>query len=255
VQIDRHNRTRQVTILANLQTEKKVLGEAVDELNRIIKEIGLPPGFLFSFVGHADMMAESFYYLLFALCMTVIMIYMVLASQFESFVHPLTIMLTLPLSVIGAFAAILLTGVTINIMTLIGMVMLMGLVTKNAILLVDYTNTLRKNDGMERNAAILKAGPVRLRPILMTSFAIIFGMLPGALGRGEGSEARAPMSIAVIGGLITSTLLSLVVVPVVYTLFDDLMHPSRWRIWKWFGWRGAAEVPSLSIPEPYPGED
>jgi len=114
---------------------------------------------------------------------------------------------------------------------LIGMIMLMGLVTKNAILLVDFTNTLRTRDGMERNAAILKAGPIRLRPILMTTFAIIFGMLPGALGTGEGSESRSPMSISVIGGLTTSTLLSLVVVPVVYTLFDDLMHPRAWRIW------------------------
>lgn len=234
IQIDRHNRTRQITVLGNLQTEKKVLGEAVDELTADIREVGLPPGYSFMFVGHADAMAESFFYLLFALGMTVVMVYMVLASQFESFIHPFTIMLTLPLSVVGALGAIVLSGITINIFTLIGCIMLMGLVTKNAILLVDYINTLRVRDGLERNAAILKAGPIRLRPILMTTFAIIFGMLPGALGTGEGSESRAPMSIAVIGGLITSTLLSLVVVPVVYTLFEDLQHPTTWRIWNLF---------------------
>ncbi|HQH73875.1 MAG TPA: efflux RND transporter permease subunit, partial [bacterium] len=137
------------------------------------------------------------------------------------------------------------------IMTLIGMIMLMGLVTKNAILLVDFTNTLRYRDGMERDAAILKAGPIRLRPILMTTFAIIFGMLPGALGTGEGSESRAPMSIGVIGGLTTSTLLSLVVVPVVYTLFDDLLHPRAWRVWNWF--RKRQPRPALA-PEPADGK-
>ncbi|MFB3784881.1 MAG: efflux RND transporter permease subunit [bacterium] len=242
VQIDRHNRTRQVTVRANLQDGRKVLGDAVAELSQFLEKVNFPPGYSYMFAGHADVMAESFYYLLFALMMTIIMVYMVLASQFESFVHPFTIMLTLPLSVVGALGAVILTGKTINIMTLIGMIMLMGLVTKNAILLVDFTNTLRFRDGMERDAAILKAGPIRLRPILMTTFAIIFGMLPGALGAGEGSESRAPMSIGVIGGLTTSTLLSLVVVPVVYTLFDDLQHPRTWRIWNWFHKRQSQPV-------------
>ncbi|HPP01249.1 MAG TPA: efflux RND transporter permease subunit [bacterium] len=231
VQIDRHDRVRQVTVRANLEDDQKVLGDAVAELSEFLQRMNFPPGYSYMFSGYADVMAESFSYLLFALMMTIIMVYMVLAAQFESFVHPFTIMLTLPLSVVGALGAVIVTGKTINIMTLIGMIMLMGLVTKNAILLVDFTNTLRTRDGMERNAAILKAGPIRLRPILMTTFAIIFGMLPGALGTGEGSESRSPMSISVIGGLTTSTLLSLVVVPVVYTLFDDLMHPRAWRIW------------------------
>lgn len=239
IQIDRHNRSRQVTVLANLQTEKIVLGEALDELTASMREMGLPPGYSFAFFGEAEVMGEAFFYLLFALGLTVVMIYMVLASQFESFIHPFTIMLTLPLSVVGALGAVVLGGVTINIFTLIGCIMLMGLVTKNAILLVDYINTLRNRDGLERNAAILKAGPIRLRPILMTTFAIIFGMLPGALGTGEGSETRGPMSIAVIGGLITSTLLSLVVVPVVYTLLEDLQHPTTWRIWNLFHRRTA----------------
>lgn len=219
VQIDRYNRARQITILANLERDRKVLGEAVEELGRVIREIGLPPGYTYEFAGEADAMQESFFYLMFALFLAVIMIYMVLASQFESFIHPLTIMLSVPLSIIGAVGALILTGMTLSIFTMIGIIMLMGIVTKNGILLVDFTNTLRRRDGMDRNAAILKAGPTRLRPILMTTFAMIFGMLPVAMW---GSESRAPMAVTVIGGLITSTLLTLVVVPVVYTLLDDL---------------------------------
>jgi HAE1 family hydrophobic/amphiphilic exporter-1 len=168
----------------------------------------------------ADAMLESNASIAFALIIAVIMVYMILASQFESFVHPFTIMFSLPVSLIGAMGMLMLTGERVNIFSLIGIIMLMGLVTKNAILLVDYTITLR-HKGMERNEALLKAGPVRLRPILMTTAAMVFGMLPTALKLGEGAELRAPMAIAVIGGLITSTLLTLVVVPVVYTLVDD----------------------------------
>lgn len=226
VQIDRYNRARQITVLANLQRDKKVLGEAVTELTGVMRAIDLPPGYTFDFAGQADRMRESFGYLTFALVLAVIIVYMVLASQFESFIHPFTIMLALPLSVIGALGALLLTGQTVSIFTMIGIIMLMGLVTKNGILLVDYTNTLRHRDGLERNAALLRAGPVRLRPILMTTLAMVFGMLPVAL---YGTESRAPMAVAVIGGLTTSTLLTLVVVPVVYTLLDDLIHPARWR--------------------------
>ncbi len=222
VQIDRYGRSRQITILANLKSEQKVLGEAVDELRRLAAEAGLPAGYDIGFVGKADVMQESFENLVFALVLAVVMTYMVLAAQFESFVHPFTIMLSLPLSVIGALGALVAGGLTMSIFTMIGIIMLMGLVTKNGILLVDYTNTLRRRDGMERTAAVLKAGPVRLRPILMTTFAVISGMLPVALGTGAGSESRAPMAVAVIGGLVTSTLLTLVVVPVVYTLLDDL---------------------------------
>jgi HAE1 family hydrophobic/amphiphilic exporter-1 len=235
VQIDRYNRARQITLLANLQRDKKVLGEAVSEVSDFIKEEELPPGYSYGFAGMADTMRESFGYLLFALFLAVVMVYMVLGSQFESFAHPLTIMLSLPLSLVGALGALVATGLTMSIFTMIGIIMLMGLVTKNAILLVDYTNTLRERDGMERNAALPRAGPVRLRPILMTTLAMIFGMLPIAIGTGAGSESRAPMAVAVIGGLITSTLLTLVVIPVVYTFMDDLVHPGRWRMVQW--WR------------------
>ncbi|MBI4083026.1 MAG: efflux RND transporter permease subunit [Candidatus Lambdaproteobacteria bacterium] len=232
VQINRYNRARQITVLANLDRNQRVLGEAITEVGGMVKELDLAPGYTSGFAGMADVMRESFGYLLFALFLAVIMVYMVLAAQFESFLHPLTIMLALPLSAVGAFGALALAKMTISIFTMIGFIMLMGLVTKNAILLVDYTNTLRHRDGMERNAALLKAGPIRLRPILMTTFAMIFGMLPIALGTGEGSESRGPMAMAVIGGLITSTLLTLVVVPVIYTLMDDLQNWRTWRIWR-----------------------
>ena len=145
---------------------------------------------------------------------------MVLAAQFESFIHPFTVMISLPLCLIGAIGALLVTGSTLNIMSYIGIVMLMGIVTKNAILLVDYTNTLISR-GRERNEALLEAGPVRLRPILMTAVTTIVAVLPVALAFSEGSEARAPMARAVIGGMATSTFLTLLVVPVVYTVFDD----------------------------------
>jgi HAE1 family hydrophobic/amphiphilic exporter-1 len=166
-----------------------------------------------------DIMRESFGYLFEALILAIIIVYLVLAAQFESFLHPFTIMLSLPLSMVGALGAIALAHSTISMITLIGIILLMGLVTKNAILLVDYTNTLRRH-GKNRREALLAAGPVRLRPILMTTGAMIFGMTPVALGLSEGSELRSPMAIAVIGGLITSTMLTLVVIPVAYDIID-----------------------------------
>jgi HAE1 family hydrophobic/amphiphilic exporter-1 len=232
LQIDRYSRSRQITIFANLQRDQKVLGQAIAETTAFAKEAELPPGYTFALTGPAQAMQESFGYLFFALVLAIVIVYMVLASQFESFAHPFTIMLSLPLSVIGAVGALVAFGMTLSIFTMIGIILLMGLVTKNGILLVDYTNTLRKR-GVERGEAVRKAGPVRLRPILMTTCAMIFGMLPVALGTGSGSESRAPMAIAVIGGLVVSTLLTLVVVPVVYTLVDDLSHPRTWRVVRW----------------------
>ncbi|MEQ8215496.1 MAG: efflux RND transporter permease subunit, partial [Smithellaceae bacterium] len=215
--INRVDRQRAVTIFASL--EDKPLGEAKNELDDIAGRI-LPPDYLPKYQGTADTMTESFGYLLFALLLGVIMAYMILAAQFESFIHPVTVLLSMPLSFVGAFGALFLTGKTINIYSLIGLILLMGLVKKNAILLVDYTNVLRER-GLPRREAILQAGPIRMRPILMTTFAMVFGMLPIALGVGEGAETRAPMGIAVIGGLMTSLVLTLVVVPSCYELLDD----------------------------------
>lgn len=227
----RKDRERKITLFANL--EGTPLGTAIDALNAITREV-LPAGYTTSYTGIGEAMGESFFYLALALGLGLVMMYMIMASQFESFLHPFTIMLSVPLSLIGGFGALWLTGMTINIFSLIGVIMLMGLVTKNAILLVDFTNTLRQR-GMERNEAVLTAGPIRLRPILMTTSAMIFGMLPIALGVGEGAEVRAPMAVTVIGGLLTSMFLTLVVIPVVYTLFDDLILRLKTR---WASMRG-----------------
>jgi len=225
--ITHYNRQRAATLFAN--TEKSVpVGEAIKDLDRIVAK-NMSPELSTRYVGMADAMLDAFKNIAFALIIAVIMVYMILAAQFESFVHPFTIMFSLPVSLIGAMGLLMLTGERINIFSLIGIIMLMGLVTKNAILLVDYTITLRHR-GMGREEALLKAGPVRLRPIIMTTAAMVFGMLPTALKMGEGAESRAPMAIAVIGGLITSTLLTLVVIPVVYTLVDDLENLFKKKI-------------------------
>ncbi|MEK6693180.1 MAG: efflux RND transporter permease subunit, partial [Nitrospirota bacterium] len=216
--INRVDRQRAIILFANL--EGKPLGQAKSELDAISAKT-LPPDYSGIYKGMADVMGESFGYLIFALVLGIILAYMILAAQFESFIHPIIVLLSMPLSFIGAFGALLITGKTLNVFSFIGLILLMGLVKKNAILLVDYTNTLRSR-GMERKEAILQAGPVRLRPILMTTFAMIFGMLPIALGIGEGAETRAPMAISTIGGLLTSLFLTLIVVPVVYDLFDEL---------------------------------
>lgn len=215
-QIERQNRLRQVTVLANLQG--KPLGTAIAEVDAFAAEV-VPGHLTTDWVGRAQAAQESAGYMGQALILAIILVYLILAAQFESFVHPLTIMFSLPLATIGAFGALFLTDMSVNIFSMIGIIMLMGLVTKNAVLVVDYANTLR-DQGHDKIEALLRAGPVRLRPILMTTAAMIFGMVPVALGRSLGGEQRAPMAVAVIGGLITSTLLTLVVVPVVYSLLD-----------------------------------
>ena len=221
--INRVDRQRAITLFANL--EGKTLGQAKGELDAITRKI-LPFEYSGAYKGMADTMGESFEFLMFALLLGIVMAYMVLAAQFESFVQPIIILLSLPFSFIGAFGALLLTGRTLNIFSFIGLILLMGLVKKNAILLVDYTNTLRQR-GLARREAILEAGPVRLRPILMTTFAMIFGMLPVALGAGEGAETRSPMGIAVIGGLLTSLFLTLIVVPVAYDVAEGFLAKIR----------------------------
>ncbi len=225
VRIERQDRERQITIMANV-VPGKPLAAALDDLARLEREIGLPPGVHSAVTGFGDLMRESFASIQASLVLAIVLIYMILAAQFESLIHPFTIMLSLPLSVGGALGALLLTGRTLNIFSMIGMVMLMGLVTKNAILLVDFANRLR-GQGLERDAALLEAGPIRLRPILMTALSTIAGMLPIVVGLGAGAETRAPMGTCVVGGLVTSTLLTLIVVPAVYSVLDDL---GRWIV-------------------------
>ena len=181
-----------------------------------------PPGYRFVTGGATKDMQESCGYAVQALARAVIFIYMILASQFRSFVQPVAIMASLPLSLIGVMLALLAWRSTLNIFSIIGFIMLMGLVTKNAILLIDFTNQQRRR-GVERATALLEAAEIRLRPILMTTLAMVFGMLPLAISTTEGAEQRAPMAHAVIGGVIASTLLTLLVVPVLYTLLDDLV--------------------------------
>jgi HAE1 family hydrophobic/amphiphilic exporter-1 len=217
-QISRQNRERAAIITANVVD--RPLGDVVNDLNKKLADFPLPPGYRIEYVGDVQMMGDMFKNIILALVIGVIFIYIVLGSQFNSFLHPFTIMLALPLAVVGALLAIFLTGQRINMMAMVGIILLMGIVTKNSILLIDYTLTLRKR-GMQREDALLKAGPVRLRPILMTSAAMIMGMLPAALGIGEGAEWRQAMGITVIGGLVTSTLLTLIVVPVTYIVVDN----------------------------------
>lgn len=218
-QIDRESRQRQIIVYAN--TVGVSAGEVMNKVKDIVADINLPLGYSYRFVGQAQTMQDSFREIAKALVLAVVLIYMVLAAEFESFMHPFTIMLSLPFSLIGAILGLLVSGKTVNVISLIGMIMLMGLVTKNAILLVDYTNQLR-NKGMEIQEALVKAGTVRLRPILMTTMAMIFGMIPIALGWGSGAELRSSMGVVLIGGLITSTFLTLVIVPLVYLLIDRL---------------------------------
>lgn len=222
--INRYDRQREILITANVSGH--FFGNVIREIQQQTGEISPPPGFHIGATGQAEAQKESFGYIFQALFLAVVFVYLLLASQFESFVDPFAIMLSLPLSLVGAFLGLFLTGSSVSIMSLIGVVMLMGLVTKNAILLVDFTKQLRRK-GVERTEALLTAGPIRLRPILMTTFAMVFGMAPLALGFGPGAEMRAPMARAVIGGVISSTLLTLVVVPVVYTMLDDLVHRKR----------------------------
>jgi len=203
-------------------------GDVAKDLKARIDRIALPPGYRFSMGGSSKDIQESMSYASQALALAVIFIYLILASQFASFMQPVAIMVSLPLSLIGVVLALIVARSTLNIFSIIGFIMLMGLVTKNAILLVDFVNQGRR-EGLARVEAVVRAGAVRLRPILMTTLAMIFGMIPLALGLGEGGEQRAPMGQAVIGGVITSSLLTLVVVPVIYTYLDDLVAWLRRR--------------------------
>jgi HAE1 family hydrophobic/amphiphilic exporter-1 len=217
--IRRRDLAREVRVSAN--TEGRSLGEIIAEVQPRLNALAVPAGHSIDLTGEYEDMRESFGYVAESLVLAVILIYAILASQFRSFLQPLAIMLSLPLSLVGVAGMLYLVRDTLNIMSMIGLILLMGLVTKNAILVVDFTNVQRRA-GVARSEALITAARVRLRPILMTTLAMIFGMLPLAFEWGAGAEFRAPMARAVIGGLITSTLLTLVVVPVVYTLLDDL---------------------------------
>jgi outer membrane protein TolC len=232
--IQREQRRRQAKI--GIELTDRPLGDVTADVQKVMDAMKLPANVEWGFAGDVELMQEAGAAMGLAMILAIAFIYIVLASQFESFSEPFLIMLSLPLAVVGALLALLLTGNNLGMPAMIGMVMLMGLVTKNAILLIDMTNHY-VNEGLSVEDAILTAGPIRLRPILMTTMAMILGMLPSALGRGEGGEFRAPISIATIGGLITSTGLTLLVVPVAYLLLS--------RFLKWF--RVTKQDPSPAI--------
>ena len=200
------------------------LGAAAMEAGAIVSLTPMPSGVSAIVSGQSEEMQESFDSMKFALILAVFLVYLVMASQFESLIHPFVILFTIPLALVGAVLALFVTGTTINIVAMIGVIMLAGIVVNNAIVLVDLINQLRAQ-GAERFDAIVEAGTARLRPILMTSLTTALGLLPMAAGFGEGSEVRAPMAITVIGGLVVSTLLTLVVIPVVYSLMDRKRWP------------------------------
>lgn len=227
-QIDRQRLERVATIGASTAPELSI-SEASSAITTALADLQLPEGYSYSLGGETEQLAETGGYVLESIALAVILIFLILASQFESFTLPFAIMLSLPLSLIGVLLALLVTNDTLNMMSMIGVIMLMGLVTKNAILLVDNTNQ-RREAGADRRTALIEAGAVRHRPIIMTTAAMVFGMLPIALALGEGGGFRAPMARAVIGGLITSTLLTLVVVPVAYTYMDDIASFAKRRL-------------------------
>jgi len=237
-QINRRDLTREVAISGNVAARSA--GEISADIKVAMDSIAMPAGYSYKFSGSTKDMAEAFGYALSALVLAVVFIYMILASQFKSFFQPLALMTALPLTLIGVVLALMMFNSTLSMFSVIGVVMLMGLVTKNAILLVDFAIRAREPSldaqgqpvpGLTRHEALLMAAQVRLRPILMTTLAMIFGMVPLAFALSEGSEMRAPMGQAVIGGVITSSLLTLVVVPVVYCYMDDLAQGLR-KFWR-----------------------
>jgi HAE1 family hydrophobic/amphiphilic exporter-1 len=236
--IDRFNRMRQISVSANLDALKITLGSAVSAARSKVGELGLKAGYQVTFGGSARTLSQAGNDFALAIVLAVAFIYMVLASQFNSFIHPLTIMTALPLSLPAGLLALMAFGMTINVYSAIGLMMLFGIVKKNSILQVDYTNTLREQ-GLDRHTAMIQANHVRLRPILMTTISIIAGMLPIAFGRGAGSGSRASMAVTIIGGQVLCLLLTLLITPVVYSYFDglrawrpsDLVNPFR-RLWR-----------------------
>jgi multidrug efflux pump len=225
-----YNRSRSATIEATPQGVP--LGTVVEQTEKILKT-DLPPGFRYQWAGDVRDLKDAGTDVLFVLVLALVIIYMVLAAQFESLIHPLTVMLAVPLAGLGAFGLLWLLhrfthvpSMNINLFSEIGLVLLLGLVTKNSILLVEFANQQRAK-GMDAHEAMYQAGLVRLRPILMTAFCTIAGIMPIAIGFGAGAESRRPMGVAVVGGMITSTFLTLVIIPVVYTLFSDLLNSFR----------------------------
>ncbi|MGH2457799.1 MAG: efflux RND transporter permease subunit, partial [Chloroflexota bacterium] len=220
-EINDQNRTLEVTVSAS--TFGVPLGQVATEIQKAMQQVAMPSGYSFTFSGSVQQQAQVFAPLEAAFALSILLVYMLTSALYESLLYPLAVLLSLPLATVGALGALTVTGNTLNLYSFMGLIMLMGLVAKNAILLVDYTNTLRDR-GMARNEALIESGRTRLRPILMTTCTMVFAMLPLAIKIGAGSEERSPMATVLVGGLITSTLLTLVFVPVMYSYLDDFGH-------------------------------
>ena len=221
-------RLQEIATITHSQAPKEIfrrgqnrISKVADNIRFAMKDIDLPANYSITVTGEEEKRQESMDSLMFALALSVILVYMVLASQFESLLHPFTILLTIPLAVVGAILLFFLTGTTINMMGVIGIVMLVGIAVNNSIILVDRINQL-KQFGMELTDAIVESGQQRIRPILMTTLTTILALLPMTFGFGEGASLRSPMAIAVIGGLVTSTVMSLMVIPCVYYVFEKM---------------------------------
>ena len=223
-ELNHFQRRRSATITANLLPFVS-LGQALDDMDRLASA-NLPPTIKHDYSGQSQEYKESSSSLYFFFLLALVFIYLVLAAQFESFIHPLTILLSVPLAVCGALVSLFVFGQSLNIYSQIGLIMLIGLVTKNSILIVEFSNQLRAR-GRDVTSAVVEASVIRLRPILMTSFATIFGILPIAIGFGAGAESRRPLGIAVVGGMLFSTFLTLVIVPVVYSLLARFTRAAR----------------------------
>jgi HAE1 family hydrophobic/amphiphilic exporter-1 len=245
--IDRYNRMRQISVNANLDRLKITLGDAITQAREKVGELNLKAGYQVTFGGSAKTLSEAGSDFVLAIILSVLFIYMVLASQFNSFVHPLTIMTALPLSLPAGLLALMAFGMTINVYSAIGLMMLFGIVKKNSILQVDYTNTLRA-EGLGRHQAIIQANHVRLRPILMTTISIVAGMLPIAFGRGAGSGSRASMAVTIIGGQMLCLLLTLLVTPVVYSYFDGMREVKITDVALRFWAKVVRREPAVSVP-------
>jgi len=245
-QINHLDREPVVNVEAN--TQGRSLNEVMEDINKRLATLRLPPGYRITQGGESRDQAEVFGRIFLALGIAMLLVYLILVVQFGSFLDPIAILVSLPLSLIGVVLALLLTGDTLNIMSLIGVILLMGIVAKNAILLIDFAKWARER-GMSRRDALIEAGRIRLRPIIMTTLALIAGMIPVAIGHGEGADFRAPLGRAVIGGVITSTLLTLVVIPTVYEILDETKE--RLRAWMR---RRRPRTGEYRVPEPAIGD-
>ncbi len=221
--IHHENQTRKVTISAN--TKGKDLGTAVGEIKKSLANLdnSLPTGYFIEYGGSYEDMQEAFQVLFYALLLAILLVYVIMASLFESFLQPFVIMFTIPLSLIGVILILLVTGTTLSVPAFVGVIILSGIVVNNGIVLIDHTNQLRR-EGIEKHKALIQAGADRMRPVLITAITTMGGMLPMAISKGQGAEMRSPMAIAVIGGLLSATFFTLVIIPAIYSLVDKISY-------------------------------